>query len=286
MTAKIPDANEIQRHYWNTIAGPRWVASPGFRERRNQESLALLLDCLRLAGGESVLEIGCGTGATSAALAAAVGPRGRVVAADISAPMLEAARRRLAEAGLDRVELVSADAQTHPFAPAAFDLIASRFGVMFFADPQAAFANFLAAARPGGRLCFACWGRLAENRHWLVPLEVVIRHLGPPAPSDPRAPGPFAFGDPDYVRGFLAAAGWSAIEIARETPLLHIDDPEKEAERVTAMGPAARLIEDRQPDAATRAAIHRDIAATFAGLAENGAIRLGGTVLLVSARRK
>ncbi len=97
MTAQVPDANEAMRHYWNTVAGPRWVASPGFRERRNQESLALLLDSLRLTGGENVLEIGCGTGAVTLPLAEAVGEHGRVVAVDISEPMLEvrtAARRR------------------------------------------------------------------------------------------------------------------------------------------------------------------------------------------------
>ena len=95
MSGEVQDANEAQRRYWNTVAGPRWVASPGFRERRNQESLALLLDRLRLAGGESVLEIGCGTGAVTLPLAKAVGEHGRVVAVDISEPMLGAARQRV-----------------------------------------------------------------------------------------------------------------------------------------------------------------------------------------------
>ena len=99
MTAQVPDANEAMRHYWNTVAGPRWIASPGFRERRNQESLALLLECLRLAGGESVLEIGCGTGAVTLPLAQAVGEQGRVVAVDISEPMLGSARQRVERAG-------------------------------------------------------------------------------------------------------------------------------------------------------------------------------------------
>src|SRR5690242_20392010 len=96
-------ANEAQRHYWNTVAGPRWVAGEGFRERRNQESLKLLLDCLRLSGGESVLEIGCGTGAVTLPLAQAVGERGRVLAIDISEPMLEVARKRVGESGMHNV---------------------------------------------------------------------------------------------------------------------------------------------------------------------------------------
>ena len=154
-----------------------------------------------------MLEIGCGTGAFTVPLAEAVGDNGEVVGADISAAMLAGAKKRLAEAGLRHVSVIEADAQTHKFAPGRFDLIASRFGVMFFADPAAAFANLFAAARPGGRLCFACWGPLEENEHWLVPYRVALRHLGPPEPKPPRAPGPMAFAEPDYVRGFLLKPG-------------------------------------------------------------------------------
>ena len=183
MTAQVPDANEAMRHYWNTVAGPRWVASPGFRERRNQESLALLLDCLRLTGGESVLEIGCGTGAVTLPLAEAVGEHGRVVAVDISEPMLGVARQRVDESGMHNVTLLLGDAQVMALEPAAFDVATSRMGVMFFADPVAAFRNIGGALKPGGRLVFACWAPLAENRHWLISYDIALRHLGPPAPS-------------------------------------------------------------------------------------------------------
>jgi len=125
------DTNAAMRRYWNTVAGPRWVATPGFRERRNQESLALLLAHLRLAGGESVLEIGCGTGALTLPLAEAVGEHGRVVAVDISEPMLGAARQKVGERGLRNVTLLSGDAQVFAFEPGAFDLATSRMGVMF-----------------------------------------------------------------------------------------------------------------------------------------------------------
>src|ERR1700744_3790630 len=105
MTGEVLDANAAQRRYWNTVAGPRWVASPGFRERRNQESLTLLLDRLRLSGGERGLEIGLGTGAVTLPLAKAVGENGRVVAVDISEPMLGAARQRVSESGMHNVTL-------------------------------------------------------------------------------------------------------------------------------------------------------------------------------------
>ena len=125
----------------------------------------LLLARSAVAPGEKVLEVGCGTGAATVPLAEAVGGTGEVVGIDISEPMLAAARERISQSGLRNITLLRADAQVHAFEPNRFDLIASRFGVMFFADPVAAFRNLLGAMRPGGRLCFACWASLEENRH-------------------------------------------------------------------------------------------------------------------------
>ena len=175
-------ANADQQEYWNTVAGPRWVGLAGFVEKRVQKVNDLLLARSAVAPGEKVIEVGCGTGAATVPLAEAVGDTGEVVGIDISEPMLAAARERISQSGLSNITLLRADAQVHAFEPNRFDLIASRFGVMFFADPVAAFRNLLGAMRPGGRLCFACWAALAENRHWLIPYEVAIRHLGPPAP--------------------------------------------------------------------------------------------------------
>ena len=144
-----PIANTAQREYWNTIAGPRWVGLEGFVERRVLAVNDLLLARSRVAAGERVLEIGCGTGAFTVPLAAAVGEDGAVLGVDISAPMLAGAKRRLAEAAVVNASLIEADAQTHEFEPGRYDLVASRFGVMFFADPTAAFANLNRAARRG-----------------------------------------------------------------------------------------------------------------------------------------
>jgi SAM-dependent methyltransferase len=285
MTAQVPDANEAMRHYWNTVAGPRWVASPGFRERRNQESLALLLESLRLAGGESVLEIGCGTGAVTLPLADAVGAHGRVVAVDISEPMLGSARQRVEESGLHNVTLLAGDAQVMAFEPAAFDIATSRMGVMFFADPVTAFRNIGGALKPGGRLVFACWAPIAENRHWLISYDIALRHLGPPAPSTDHEAGPLAFGDPDYVRRVLVAAGFTEIAIKRAHPTIICGSPEEEARQALLMGPTARLIEAKQPDEATRQVIAEEIAAAFAAEASAGPIRLPATIFLVAARR-
>ena len=279
------DANEAQRRYWNEVAGPRWVAGQGFRERRNLESLALLLDCLRLAGGESVLEIGCGTGAVTLPLAQAVGVHGRVVAVDISEPMLGVARQRIAESGMHNVTLLQGDAQVFALEPAAFDVATSRMGVMFFADPVAAFRNIGSALKPDGRLVFACWAPLAENRHWLISYEIAVRHLGPPAPSTNPEPGPLAFGNPDYVRRVLTAAGFTEITVERAHPTITGGSPEEEARQALMMGPTARLIEAKQPDGTTRQAIAEEIAAAFTAAASAGPIRLPATIFLVTAHK-
>lgn len=285
MAEEAVDANAVQRRYWNTVAGPRWVASPGFRERRNQESLALLLAHLGLNGGESVLEIGCGTGALTLPLAAAVGERGRVVAVDISEPMLGLARQRVGERGLRNVTLLFGDAQVFGLEAAAFDLATSRMGVMFFSDPTAAFRNIGTALKPRGRLVFACWAPLAENRHWLISYDIAVRHLGPPAPRSTEEPGPLAFGDPDYIRRILAAAGFAEITVERAHPTIICGSPEEEARQAVAMGPTARLIEEKKPDEATRQTIAREIEAAFAAEARSGPIRLPATIFLVAARR-
>ncbi len=284
MTGELPDANEGMRHYWNNVAGPRWVAGQGFRERRNQESLTLLLACLRLTGGESVLEIGCGTGAVTLPLAQAVGEHGRVVAVDIAEPMLGVARQRLAESGMRNVTLLLGDAQVMPLERSAFDVVTSRMGVMFFADPVAAFRNMAGALKPGGRLVFACWAPLEENQHWRISYDIALRHLGA-VTSDDAKPGPLAFADPDYVRRILAEAGFVEIAIARAHPTIIGGTAEEEARQALMMGPTARLIEAKQPPEGTRRVIADEIAAAFAAEASAGPIRLSATIFLVTARR-
>jgi len=285
MSEEALDANAAQRRYWNTVAGPRWVATPGFRERRNQESTALLLRRLGLASGESVLEIGCGTGALTVPLATEVGERGRVIAVDISEPMLGAARQRVGEHGLRNVTLLHGDAQVFDFEPAAFDLATSRMGIMFFADPVAAFRNIGGALKPSGRLVFACWAPLEENQHWLISYEIALRHLGPPAPPPAHEPGPLAFGNPDYIRHVLATAGFAEIAVERAHPTIIGGSPEEEARQALMMGPTARLIEEKKPSEATRQVIAHEIEAAFVAAASSGPIRLPATIFLVAARR-
>ena len=278
-------ANTAQRDYWNTVAGPRWVGLEGFVERRVRAVNELLLARSGVKAGEQVLEIGCGTGAFTVPLAERVGQTGAVVGADISAAMLAGAKKRFTEAGLGNVVLIEADAQTHKFEPAHFDLIASRFGVMFFADPTAAFANLATAARPGGRLCFACWGGLDDNEHWLIAYRAALARLGPPEPRPPRTPGPMAFADPGYIHDFLGRAGFAEIAVDREHPQIFASSAAEEAEHACIMGPSGRLIDEKKPDTATREMIRRDIEEAFAAYFRGGNTTLSSTVLLVTARR-
>jgi len=148
-------ANTEQFDAWNGESGLRWIADPDRRDGVLQPVADALLEAAQLQGGERVLDVGCGCGATTLAAARAIAPNGEVVGADLSEPMIDVARRRAADAGVDNVAFVQADAQTHDFGAPTFDVVMSRFGTMFFADPAAAFANIASSMGPGGRLHIA-----------------------------------------------------------------------------------------------------------------------------------
>lgn len=276
-------ANAEMGRYWNEVAGPRWVGRQAVQEARNAEVLALLLDACKAAPGEHVLDVGCGPGATTLPLAQAVGPSGRVTAVDISQPMLDAARKRIADAGVTNVTLLLADAQTHAFEPASHDLLTSRFGVMFFADPTEAFRNLRGALRPSGRLCMAVWAPLADNTHWKIPYDIAVRRLGPPAPRDPHTPGPFAFADRDYLNGILTVAGFRNVTIAPTPFHLFGPSPAALAEHVGLFGEVQRLMDEKGADQETRLAIVAETEAAFAAYAIADGVKLPGTFHLVTA---
>lgn len=278
-------ANTAMQRHWNEVAGPRWVSRAGLQEARNVEVAHLLQAAAAPRPGERVLDIGCGTGATAIPFAAAVAPDGHVTGIDISEPMLGQCRKNIADAGAGNITLTLADAQTHRFAPDSFDLLISRFGVMFFADPVAAFANLHAGLRDGGRLCMAVWASIAENVHWKIPFDIAVRHLGPPAPVSPTEPGPMAFRDPAYLRGILAAAGFSEIAIAPRNFTIAGQTAAGEAEHSASFGPAWRLMEEKEAPEPVRRAIIDETATAYASYITDAGLRLPGTILLAAARR-
>jgi SAM-dependent methyltransferase len=204
------------------------------------------IERLGVAAGERVLDVGCGCGQTLLQLAELVGPSGHVLGVDISPPMLARARERVA--GRPTIALALGDAQTYAFAPGAFDALYSRFGVMFFDDPRAAFRNLRAGARSGGRLSFVCWQDLAKNPWAARPLEAVMRLLPDSAMPDmlrEGRPGPFFMSDPARVRAILGAAGWNDVSLEPVEMPLNLGGATTLDEAVAyslQIGPAARAM--------------------------------------------
>jgi len=243
-------ANADQIEYWNGPPGEKWVKNQQVMDASLASATTALLGLAAIRPGERVLDIGCGAGQTSLLAADAVGGGGQVLGVDVSRQLLALARRR-AE-GRANVEFLEADAATYAFGPDR-DLLMSRFGVMFFDDPTAAFANLRKAARPGGRLAFVCWRPVAENEYAAMPFEIAKPLMPPLPPADPHAPGPFALSDPDRLRGILADAGFSAIAIDRHDGLMPMGKTAEEAGiQATSLGPTARALRRFEPDVGAR----------------------------------
>jgi SAM-dependent methyltransferase len=193
--------------FWNGQGGDIWVA----RQAHTDVTFGPVSDALVAfaapRAGERVLDVGCGCGATTLDFARAVGPAGRVAALDISGPMLAEGRSRAKAAGLANVDWRQVDPATA--ALDGYDLLTSAFGMMFFGDPVAAFANMRRAAAHGARMAFVCWRSLAENPWMKTPMDAVAPHLPPRPQAVPNAPGMFALADPRWIAEVLAAAGWA-----------------------------------------------------------------------------
>ena len=207
--------NADQIAYWNAEAGETWAALQEQTDAQLEPHGLRAMEALAPVAGERIVDVGCGSGQTSLALGQAVGRSGAVMGLDISRPLLDLARRRAAEFGAANVSFAEADVQTYAFAPATFEAVFSRFGVMFFADPPTAFANVRWALKSGGRLAFVCWRTPAENVFITLPYTAAAVQLPPEPPSTPGAPGPFAFADPARLRHILSSAGFRDIELAQ-----------------------------------------------------------------------
>jgi SAM-dependent methyltransferase len=274
--------------YWNESAGPAWVE---MQERLDVQVGPLGAKALERAGvaaGERVLDVGCGCGGTTLDIARAVGDRGGVTAVDVSAPMLDRARERAAAAGLgERIDWRCEDAQVARFAESGFDCLYSRFGVMFFSDPPAAFANLRRALRPGGRLAFVCWQARERNPWMTVPALAAMQHVAFPPPPPPDAPGPFAFADPVRVRGILEAAGFDAIEHEPlERPMqLGGGGIDEALELFLAVGPVGQALREAQAGPAQRARVLEAVRAAFEAFRTPRGVEAPAAAWIVRARR-
>lgn len=277
------EQNAEQIAYWNGEAGQRWTR----RQEMQDALLAPISDAIvaRAAAqpGERVIDVGCGCGATTLALAEQVGASGRVLGVDISEPMIARARQRAA-AGAP-ASFIVADATEHEFEPAGTDLLFSRFGVMFFADPVRSFANMRRALKPGARLAFVCWREPRLNPWMMVPLQAAYLHVPRMPEVGPDDPGPFAFAREARVRHILETAGFS--DVALE-PCDHTIDIaagrglEAALESAIGIGPASRAMDGQPPEAcaAAIAEMRKVLAAAQAG----DSVLLPGATWMVTAR--
>lgn len=231
--------NDEQIEYWNGDAGEIWVRQQAIMDATLQPITEVLLQQVQGQAGENALDVGCGCGDTSLALA----QRGlSVTGVDVSEPMLARAQSRATEVG--GAKFILADAATHGF-ESEFDVVLSRFGVMFFDDPVAAFVNLRSAARSGGRLCFVCWQSPKSNSWVSLPMQAVKDLVPPMDPPDPLAPGPFAFADSNRLQRILTDAGWNDVEIDSSPWSIKLGDTtEQAAHFVTEIGPTARLLKE------------------------------------------
>lgn len=274
-------ANAAQVAYWNEAAGPTWAELQAPLDRQLAPLGRRAMAELALGPGRRVLDVGCGSGETTVELAAT---GAQVVGVDISRPMLEVARRR--SASVADVSFQEADAQTHAFEPESFDAILSRFGVMFFADPDAAFANLRSALKPGGQLAFVCWRPMNEGNELLgLPIRAVLERTGIPAPAppEPGAPGPFAFADPERVRGILGRAGFTNVSIVPHDDKVGSGDLETTLGLALKIGPMGTLLrENPEHHDAALAAIREALAAH---VGPDGGVKLNAPVWIVTASR-
>ena len=279
MTTPLDDANAEQVAYWNGDAGRRWTAIQDSQDRLFTEITAALFEAAAPQKGEAVIDVGCGAGETTLIAAAATG---RALGIDVSEPMLARARER-GKGSRARFEL--ADATAYDFSAEAADLLISRFGVMFFAEPARSFANLRRALKPSGRLAFVCWREPAHNPWLILPYTAAKPGLPPQAPTPPDAPGPFAFADPARVRGLLATAGFSDVTVEPRDFRLDLADGEgleAAVKKAMLIGPLSRALAGQPEETveAARAAVN----AVLAGHAEGGAVLLDGGVWIVKAR--
>ena len=277
------EGNADQIAYWNGPGGQHWADRQQIQDVVLAPISEILIDRANVKAGARIVDVGCGCGATTIALAQKVGPSGRVLGVDISGPMLARARQ-LAPAGLP-VDFVLADATVYPFVSEDFDLLASRFGVMFFADPALSFANMRKALRRSGRLAFACWRDPRENPFFMAPLQAAYKHVPKLPQLGPEEPGPFSLASEARVHRVLGEAGFS--KIAMEPCDLKLDIAverglDAAVQGALEIGPAARALAEQPPDVVAAAA--KSIREALAPFASGQAVPLPASIWIVTAQ--
>ena len=275
--------NLEQAEAWDGAEGAYWALHQARFDATIAPHHSALLAAAAIAPGERVLDIGCGTGITSRDAARAVGPGGAVLGVDLSRPMLARADELAEEEGLTNVRFEHGDVQVHPFEPGVFDLAMSRFGVMFFEDPEAAFANIASAVRSRGRLAMLVWQSVAANE-WVAAIrEAVAVGRDLPAPP-PGAPSPFAMADTYYVRRTVTGAGFTDVGFAASEQVWNVGSDADDAYTfVTGLRVVQMLLEDL--DVAKRSDALDNLRATLAAHETASGVEFGSAAWVVTARK-
>ena len=275
----IHDSDDEQAALWNGAAGYAWVAEQPLLDRMYAGIEAVLVDAVPAGFEGRVLDVGCGTGGTTLAVARRLGRGGRCIGIDISEPMTALARSR-AQRERARAEFIRANAQDHAFEPASLDRILSRFGVMFFGDPIAAFSNLRRAARHDAGLRLVVWRAAAENPFMTTAERAAALLLPNLPPRRPGAPGQFAFADPERVRGVLGESGWTAIDIRPIDVECVLPEPELVG-YFTRLGPVGLALQ--QADETTRTRVIEAVRPAFDAYVQQGEVRFTAACWLIDA---
>jgi SAM-dependent methyltransferase len=268
-----------QAAYWNGPGGKMWLGAYERIQRGIAGFSEIALKAADARPGERVLDVGCGTGGTTAELARAVGDGGHVLGVDISEPLVMAARAQK----LGNARFEAGDAASYPFEAQSFDLVFSRFGVMFFADPVAAFRNIRRAMKASGRLVFLCWRTPPENPWAAVPMRAALPFLPPMERPGPEDPGQYSFGDRARVERILGEAGFGGLAIEPVDLMLNQGkDVPDVLERIGEFGPLARAFKDATPEQVAQA--KAAIAEALKPHATPDGVKLAGACWLVRAR--
>ncbi len=283
--------NAAQQDYWASAPGQKWIEHETVLDAAFSDVLELLLRRADLRPGHKVLDIGCGTGASALAAARLTGQTGAkssgsVDALDISDALLQRAAERARALQINNLTFIRTDAQTHAFAPSGYDRVISRFGVMFFDDPVAAFANIARALKPGGTMVFIAWAGLAANPWFAIPRRAAVARLGAPEDTDPTAPGPMALQDRDRVSALLTQAGFSTVKSDEVTVNLKFSGGLAQvAALALRLGPAARIIGECNATEADTQAIAADIAQGLAPFGSSKGTDIPATLNIFTASR-
>ena len=275
--------NQEQGAHWNSSMGRAWVNNDSKMNAQLQIITNDLYKEIKIQKGSNVLDIGCGSGALLPFLSDKVGNSGLVHGVDISNPLLGLAKKY--HCAKENITFLNADAQSYNFKSLNYDNVVSRFGVMFFEDPMAAFKNIRSSMKNNGKLNFVCWSKLEDNDFFMMPLKIVLRHLNKPLPTPSKSPGPLSFSDPDHTEHILKSSGFKSVAIKTvKTKMINYDTIDNQIQLFNKIGLAARIKKEASFDNLISAKIDNELISELKRKTTSNGTTLKAVVHYVSAK--